>query len=100
MKNWIEILEKYRRKVNKYWIAVIIFVILMFFIGDSTILRRIAYDKQIRQLRSEIDYYTKEKEQNLEKLNAIKSSDESLEKYAREQYQMTKPDEELFIISE
>jgi len=100
MKNWIEIFEKYRQKVNKYWIAVIIFVILMFFVGDSTILRRIAYDKQIRQLRSEIDYYTKEKEKNLEKLNAIKSSDESLEKYAREQYQMTKPDEELFIISE
>ena len=100
MKNWIEIFEKYRQKVNKYWIAVILFVILMFFIGDSTILRRIAYDKQIRQLRSEIDYYTKEKEKNLEKLNAIKSSDESLEKYAREQYQMTKPDEELFIISE
>jgi cell division protein FtsB len=33
-------------------------------------------------------------------LNAIKSSEESLEKYAREQYLMTKPDEELFIISE
>jgi len=100
MKNWIEILEKYRQKINKYWIAVIIFVILMFFVGDSTILRRSDYDKQIRQLQSEIDYYTKEKEKNLEKLNAIKSSDESLEKYAREQYQMTKPDEELFIISE
>jgi len=100
MKNWGEIFEKYRKKVNKYWIAVIIFVILTFFVGDSTILRRISYDQQIKQLESEIDYYTKEKEKNLEKLNAIKSSDESLEKYAREQYLMTKPNEEVFIISE
>lgn len=100
MKNWIGILEKYRQKVNKYWIAVIIFAILTFFVGDSTILRRISYDKQIKQLESEIDYYTKEKGKNQEKLNAIKSSDESLEKYAREQYLMTKPNEELFLISQ
>jgi len=100
MKNWVEIIKKYGQKVNKYWIAIIIFAILTFFVGDSTILRRISYDQQIKQLRSEIDYYSKEKEKNVEKLNAIKSSDESLEKYAREQYLMTKPNEELFIIKE
>jgi cell division protein FtsB len=97
MKNWIEM---YRHKLNKYWIAAIIFVILTFFVGDSTIWKRISYNRQIRVLESEIEYYTKEKEKNLEKLNAIKSSEESLEKYAREQYLMTKPDEELFIITE
>ncbi|GHT55063.1 hypothetical protein FACS189451_12290 [Bacteroidia bacterium] len=100
MKNWLEIFEKYRQKVNKYWVAVIIFTFLTFFVGDSTVFKQIAYDRQIRDLESQIEYYTKEKEKNLEKLNAIKSSEESLEKYAREQYLMTKPDEELFIISE
>jgi cell division protein FtsB len=100
MKNWVKTFEKYSKKVNKYWIAIIIFAIITFFVGDSTILRRISYNKQIKQLESDIDYYTKEKEKNREKLNAIRSSDESLEKYAREQYLMTKPNEELFIISE
>jgi len=100
MKNWVEIFEKYRKKVNKYWIAIIIFAILTFFVGDSTIVKRISYDKQIKQLKSQIDYYTKEKEKNVEKLNAIKNSDESLEKYAREQYLMTKLNEEVFIISQ
>lgn len=100
MKNWIELLEKYRQKLNKYGVAVIVFVILTFFTGDSTILKRISYSMQINRLESEIEYYTREKEKNLEKLNAIRSSAESLEKYAREQYLMTKPDEELFIISE
>jgi len=100
MKNLIETFNMYRKKVNKYVVTLLIFAIVTFFVGDSTILRRIAYDKQINQLKSEIDFYTKEKEKNLEKLNAIKTSDESLEKYAREQYLMTKPNEELFIISE
>ncbi|MDR0612425.1 MAG: septum formation initiator family protein [Dysgonamonadaceae bacterium] len=100
MKNWIETVEKYRQKLNKYGVAIIVFVILTFFTGDSTILKRISYSIQINRLESEIEYYTKEKEKKLEKLNAIKSSEESLEKYAREQYLMTKPDEELFIISE
>jgi cell division protein FtsB len=99
MKNWLEIFEKYRQKLNKYWVAFIIFVILTFFVGDSTILKRISYNRQISALEGKIEYYAKEKEKNLEKLNAIKSCEESLEKYAREQYLMTKPDEELFIIS-
>lgn len=96
----IEILKKYRQKVNKYWMAVIIFAFLTFFMGDSTILKRISYERQIKRLESEIKYYTGEKEKNMEKLNAIRSSKDSLERYAREQYLMTKPDEELFIISE
>ena len=100
MKNWLEIFEKYRHKLNKYWVAAIIFAILTFFIGDSTIFKRISYNREISVLESKIEYYTKEKEKNLEKLNAIKSNEESLEKYAREQYLMTKPDEELFIISD
>lgn len=100
MKNWIEILAKCRQKLNKYGVAVIVFAILTFFTGDSTILKRISYNMHIKSLKSEIEYYAKEKEKNLEKLNVIKNNEASLEKYAREQYLMTKPDEELFIISE
>ncbi|MDR0768925.1 MAG: septum formation initiator family protein [Dysgonamonadaceae bacterium] len=100
MKKLIEFCNKYRKKVNKYNIAIIVFIIATFFVGDSTLLKRISYERQIKQLNSEIEYYTREKEKNQEKLDAIKTSEESLEKYAREQYLMTKPDEELFIISE
>jgi cell division protein FtsB len=100
MKNGIEIFEKYRHKMNKYWVTIIIFTFITFFVGDSTVLKRISYNRQIKDLKSKIDYYAKEKEKNLEKLNAIKSGGESLEQYAREQYLMTKPDEELFLISE
>jgi cell division protein FtsB len=100
MKNLFEIVKKYGRKVNKYGLTVIIFVVITFFIGDSTVLDQISYNQQIKQLEKEIEYYNKEKESNLEKLNAIQSDENGLEKFAREQYNMTKSDEELFLIVE
>ena len=37
-------------------------------------------------------------EEDRSKLNELRTSNENLEKYAREQYRMKKPDEDLFII--
>ncbi|GHS98203.1 hypothetical protein FACS189421_06360 [Bacteroidia bacterium] len=100
MKQAVEILQWLKSKLNKYWIAVIIFFVFTFLIGESSIFKRISYDSQISRLESEIEYYTQQKEENLRKLEALHSDNESLEKLAREQYQMIKPDEELFIIKE
>ena len=85
-------------KVNKYYLTGVIFIVITFFIGDSTLLRRYEYNKQIGELENEIVKYTKEKEENEQKLKDLKSDNESLERYAREKYLMTKPNEELFII--
>ncbi len=85
-------------KVNKYYVTIIIFLVLMFCIGDSTLQKRYSYDRQINSLEKEIEYYKKQKEENTQKLNALQSDEESLEKFAREQFLMTKPNEELFII--
>lgn len=98
MDNIINYIKKYAGKVNKYWLTVIIFLIVTLFIGDSTIMHRISYNRQINQLEKEIEYYTREKDKNLEKLKALESDNETLEQFAREEYYMTKSDEELFII--
>jgi cell division protein FtsB len=100
MKHTAEILQGLKSKLNKYWIAVILFFVFTFLIGESSIFKRISYDSQISRLESEIEYYTQQKEENLRKLEALHSDNESLEKLAREQYQMIKPNEELFIIKE
>lgn len=86
--------------MNKYGVTVIVFVIVSFFIGDNTILDIVSYNRQISQLEKETESVSAEKERNLEKLNAIQSDNEGLEKFAREQYNMTLPDEELFLIVE
>ncbi|MDR0866032.1 MAG: septum formation initiator family protein [Candidatus Symbiothrix sp.] len=101
MKRLLQILRLIVGNLNKYWIAVIVFVFFIIFVGENTtIIDRFSYDRQIRQLETEIKYYTQQKEENAQKLKVLQSDNESLEKLAREQYQMTKPDEELFIIKE
>ncbi|GAP71372.1 hypothetical protein SAMD00024442_11_32 [Candidatus Symbiothrix dinenymphae] len=87
-------------KFSKYWVAVGVFLLLFLFFNEHTLFKRIGYDRQIQQLEDEIDYYSAEKQANKEKLELLKSSKENLEKLAREQYQMVKPNEELFIIRE
>jgi len=54
--------------------------------------------RQISQLEKEIEQVSKEKELNQEKLKALQSDNETLERFAREELRMTKPNEELFII--
>ncbi len=86
------------KKTNKYYITVFIFVVVTFFLGDSNIFLRYKYDSQINDLEKEIAYYQEQKQINEHRLEALKSDEESLERYAREEYLMTKPGEELFII--
>ncbi len=85
-------------KVNKYAVTLIIFFILTFCIGDSTLFKRYAYDQEINKLEKEIEHYKKLKDENAEKLKSLQNDSESLEKFAREQFQMIKPNEDLFII--
>ncbi len=98
MKTILSFLRNFFSKVNKYYLTGAIFLVITFFIGDSTLLRRYEYDKQINELENEIAKYKKESEENKQKLEALKSDNESLERFAREKYLMTKPDEELFVI--
>ena len=98
MKLLKQLYSQYLAKINKYGLAIIIFLIITFIIGDSNVFKRIAYDKKIRQLENEINYYQKEIEANRKKLEAIQTSQERLERFAREEYFMKKPDEDVFII--
>ena len=100
MKGISKIYQFVKSKLNKYWVAVIVGLSLTFLVGEYNIFNRISYDRQISQLRSKIEYYTRQNEENRQKLKELQSDNESLEKLAREQYQMLKPDEELYIIKE
>ncbi|MDR1119480.1 MAG: septum formation initiator family protein [Dysgonamonadaceae bacterium] len=90
---------KNKRRFNKYHITLIIFVVVILFVGDNTLFHRYQYDTRIRELQSEIQSYRQKIETTQAKLNSLQLDNESLERYAREQYLMTKPDEELYIIT-
>ena len=100
MKKWIDFFNKHRHRINKYHVTIIIFLVVTFFVGDNTFLDGISYNKKIRALQNDIESCKKVNENKLRQLNDLKGDKESLERFAREQFLMTKPNEELFLIVE
>lgn len=93
-----EFYNKYLSWINVYWLVTIVFLVLTFTAGDSSLYKRYQYDEKIRSLEKEIKTYRDEIEVNREKLEALHTDREGLERFAREEYHMKKPDEEIFLI--
>ena len=89
---------QYLSKINKYGLVIVIFLLVTFAIGDSNIIKRYTYDEKIRVLEKDIKFYQKEIEINRKKLEDIHTDRERLERFAREEYFMKNPDEDVFII--
>jgi cell division protein FtsB len=54
--------------------------------------------KNLKKLKADREYYIKRIEEDKRKLYELKTSDRNLEKFAREEYRMKRPDEDLYII--
>lgn len=89
---------EYLCKINKYWLVIIIFLVLTFTAGDSNLYQRYQYDEKIRILEKEIKQYQEEIRVNGEKLKSLRTDKEGLERFAREEYFMKKENEDIFII--
>jgi cell division protein FtsB len=92
--------KKYISGLNKYWIVTILFLSFTFLIGDSNLINRYKNDEKIRSLQNEIDKYKKEIERDRKKINELQTDKIGLEQFAREEYLMKKPDEDIFIVEE
>ncbi len=80
-------------------IGILLFIVIMlFFFSDTNIMKRINSDKEIRSLKSQIEFYRKKTEADKTKLNELQSDKDNLEKFARENYLMKKENEEVFVI--
>ena len=86
---------------NKYLIAFAIFFIWILLFDSNNLIDRYNNLKDLRQLEQDKEYYTNRIEEDKRKLNELRTDNDNLEKFAREQYFMKKDDEDLFkIISE
>ncbi|MEA4979116.1 MAG: septum formation initiator family protein [Petrimonas sp.] len=94
-----KIVKKRVLSLSVYQIAILIALIAMlFFFSDSSLLKRIKYENEIRDLKAQIEYYRNQTDTDMAKLNELQSNLENLEKYARENYLMKKENEEIFVI--
>ncbi|MDR2119513.1 MAG: septum formation initiator family protein [Tannerella sp.] len=86
--------------MKKSWLVIGVFIVLTFVVGDSNLFVRCKYDNKIRDLEKEIRHYGKKIEVNQNKFDDFQANKEHLERYAREEFYMKKPDEDIFIIVE
>ena len=85
---------------NKYVIAILLFVVWMLFFAPkdwTTITER---QEKLEELQKSETVLTDKIKSSRKELTLLKTSAETIEKYAREKYKMKKDNEDLFIIED
>lgn len=83
---------------NKYILTIIIFIVWLAFLDSNNLIATHKEKKNLRKLKAEKEYYVQRIEEDKRKLYELRTDNQNLEKFAREQYKMKKPDEDLYII--
>jgi cell division protein FtsB len=84
----------------KYVITVIVFGILIGFVGEHSLVERYKQRQEMKELQSEIDKYNSKFDSDKELLMRLKNNPEAIKDVARERYFMKKENEDIFIIED
>lgn len=87
-----------RKIFNKYTITIAVFLFFMFLGEKHNVRQRAKYKHEIEELKKEIEFYKAETEKMNERLKELTLENENLEKFAREEYLMKNPDEDVYVI--
>lgn len=85
---------------NKYVIASVAFVVWMMFFDRHDITTQYGYYSQLKGLKIEKEFYTKEIERVNKTILDLNSDPDALQRMAREKYKMKKENEDVFVIIE
>ena len=84
----------------KYLITVVAFAVIIGFLDENSLFRRLAYEREISQLKEEIEKYRADYEENTKRLNELNSNPDAIEQVAREKYLMKKPNEDIYVFED
>lgn len=84
---------------NKYFIATAILVVWMSFLDRNNFVHLFRKSRQLQELKTEKAYYKEKIRETKRARKELMKDSESLERFAREQYFMKKPNEDLYIIT-
>lgn len=85
---------------NKYFITTILFLVWIIFFDENSLVSQAENKRRLNELNRQKDYYLERIESDTEKLKDLNAGKQELEKFAREHYFMSKPDEDVFIVVE
>lgn len=84
----------------KYFVAFALFLAWIIFFDENSIIAHRQSKQRLQELTQQKIYYKERIESDKQKLEDLNSGLEELEKFAREQYYMSKPNEDVFIVVE
>ena len=85
---------------NKFILALLVFLVWLTFFDQNNLIDRVQQLNRNEKLQKEKAYYIEKIKEDSTKLHQLKTDEENLEEFAREQYYMKKKDEDIFIIVE
>lgn len=86
------------RLKNKYVVTVLIYVIWVSFFDENSLISDLRYKSEIKDLQNKIENYREDIAKSISKSNELRSNNENLEKFAREQYKMKKAKEDIYVV--
>ncbi|MFP4366977.1 MAG: FtsB family cell division protein [Bacteroidales bacterium] len=83
---------------NKFILTSLVFFLWILFFDQNNLINRYISQRYIRQLEKDKIYFQDRIRQDSARMNELRTDNENLEKFAREQYLMKRKNEEIFII--
>jgi len=85
---------------NRYVLTALLFFLWLLLFDQNNLTERRKATREYNQLLEEKEYYKQKIEDDSKRIEELKTDNENLEKFAREQYLMKKDDEDIFIIAD
>jgi cell division protein FtsB len=82
---------------NKFFLTTIFFIVWLVLLDSNNLILRYKELNQLFKLRKEKEFFTEKIANDKKMLYELRNDNNNLEKFAREQYKMKKPNEDLYI---
>ena len=83
----------------KYIIVIVLGIALVGFVDENSFMKRIEYEYQIKELKSEISKYDEIYLRDSLRVSELQNSPQAISKIARERYFMKADDEDIYVLS-
>lgn len=89
-----------KKYLNKYVVTLGIFALIVLFLDENSMLKRMQMNQEERELREEIERYRDDFNESTRLLGEITADSVAIEQIARERYMMKLPDEDIYVFEE
>jgi cell division protein DivIC len=83
---------------NKYVLTTLVFFVWVLIFDENNLIEQWQNKRDLKTLQTDKAYYLKRINEDSQRMKELKTNNENLEKFAREQYLMKKKNEDVYVI--